>query len=199
MMNEPSRFNTPELLDGLCRCDRQVWEAFYDEHWEPLCRFIQARLPDKANSKVDSEDLAQEVLCRAYTGISRFRGEASLWTWLRSIAQHVIVDTIRTASLHQHLIDGSGALESAREGLHARDMADPETLVVRKDVLGKVLQELQMVLGSYSRLFIKRHLEDLSEEEVAEAEGMKRGTASAYLSRSRHRLRRQRARFAVFL
>ena len=30
--------------------------------------------------KVDSEDLAQEVLCRAYTGIGRFRSNTSLWT-----------------------------------------------------------------------------------------------------------------------
>lgn len=198
-MQEPSRFHTPELLDGLRRGDRQVWEAFYHEQWEPLCRFIQARLPDKANSQADSEDLAQEVLCRAYTGISRFRGEASLWTWLRSIAQHVIVDTMRTVSLRKHLLEGSGALESVREGLHARCMPDPEVSAVREDVLGKVLQELQTVLGQSSGLFLKRHLEDLSEEEVADAEGLKLGTASGYLSRARSRLRRQRARFRPFL
>ena len=198
-MQEPSRFNTPELLDGLRRGDRQVWEAFYHEQWEALCRFIQARLPDKANSQADSEDLAQEVFCRAYTGISRFRGEASLWTWLRSIAQHVIVDAMRTDSLRRQLLEGSGALESVREGLHARGMPDPEVSAVRDDVLGKVLQELQTVLGQSSGLFLKRHLEDLSEEEVAEAEGLKLGTASGYLSRARSRLRRQRARFRPFL
>jgi DNA-directed RNA polymerase specialized sigma24 family protein len=70
---------------------------------------------------------------------------------------------------------------------------------MRKDVLGKALQELQTVLGSYYGLFIRRYLEELSEEEVAEAEGMKRGTASGYLSRARSRLRRQRARFTAFL
>jgi|Tabmets5t2r1_1033131.scaffolds.fasta_scaffold87278_1 RNA polymerase sigma-70 factor (ECF subfamily) len=198
-MQEPSRFNTPELLDGLRRGDRQVWEAFYHEQWEPLCRFIQARLPDKANSQADSEDLAQEVFCRAYTGISRFRGEASLRTWLRSIAQHVIVDAMRTDSLRRQLLEGSGALESVREGLHARGMPDPEVSAVHDDVLGKVLQELQTVLGQSSGLFLKRHLEDLSEEEVAEAEGLKLGTASGYLSRARSRLRRQRARFRPFL
>src|SRR5687768_13862007 len=197
-MHVQSRFNTPELLDGLRRGDRQVWEAFYKEQWEPLCRFIQARLPDNADSQVDSEDLAQEVLCRAYTGISRFRGEANLGTWLRSIAQHIIVDMVRTASLRERLSEGSPALESAREGLLARGMPNPEASAVRKDVVGKVLQELQTVLGSYSSLFIRRHLEDLSEEEIAEAEGMKRGTASGYLSRARQRLRQQRARFTAF-
>jgi RNA polymerase sigma-70 factor (ECF subfamily) len=198
-MQEQSRFNTPELLNGLRRGDRQVWEAFYHEQWEPLCRFIQARLPDKANSQADSEDLAQEVFCRAYTGVSRFRGEASLWTWLRSIAQHVIVDTMRTASLRQHLFEANGALVSAREGLHARGMPDPEVSAVREDVLRKVLQEVQTVLGKSSGLFLKRHLEELSEEEVADAEGLTLGTASGYLSRARSRLRRQRARFRSFL
>jgi DNA-directed RNA polymerase specialized sigma24 family protein len=65
--------------------------------------------------------------------------------------------------------------------------------------VGKMMQELQTVLGNYSSLFLKRHLEDLSEEEVAEAEGLKRGTASTYLSRARDRLRRQQARFTAFL
>jgi RNA polymerase sigma-70 factor, ECF subfamily len=198
-MYEQSRFNTPELLDGLRKRDRQVWEAFYDEQWGPMCRFIQARLPDNANGQVDSEDLAQEVLCRAYTGISRFRGEASLTTWLRSIAQHVIIDTVRTASLGQRLSEGSAVLESVREGLHARGMPDPEASAVHKDIVGKMMQELQTVLGNYSSLFLKRHLEDLSEEEVAKAEGLKRGTASTYLSRARDRLRRQQARFTAFL
>jgi RNA polymerase sigma-70 factor (ECF subfamily) len=196
-MHKPSRFNTPELLDGLRRHDRQVWEALYEEQWEPLCRFIQARLHDRSNSQADSEDLAQEVFCRAYAGIGHFRGEARLGTWLRSIAQHVIVDTARAVSLRQRLHEGNGALESTRENLHARDMPAPEVSTARKDVLGKALQELHTVLGTHSLLFIRRHLEDLSEDELAEAEGIRRGTVSGYLSRARKRLRQHRTRFTA--
>jgi RNA polymerase sigma factor (sigma-70 family) len=123
--------------------------------------------------------------------------EARLGTWLRSIAHHVIVDTARAASLRQRLHEGNGALESTRENLHARDMPDPEVSTVRKDGLGKALQELHTVLGTHSLLFIRRHLEELSEEELAEAEGMRRGTVSGYLSRARTRLRQQRARFTA--
>src|SRR5262245_54256963 len=85
-------FNTPELIHGLRERDCRVWESVYEEQWGPLCRFIQARLDDHTNSQVDSEDLAQEVLCRAYMGIGRFRGDAHLGTWLRGIAQHVILE-----------------------------------------------------------------------------------------------------------
>ena len=59
--------------------------------------------------------------------------------------------------------------------------------------------ELVTVLGQYSSLFIKRHLVDMSEQEVAESEGLKRGTASGYLSRARHLLSQERARFTSFL
>ena len=196
-MPKPSRFNTPEFLEGLRRCDRQVWEAFYEEQWEPLCRFIQARLHNDANSRADSEDVAQEVFCSVYMGIDRFRGEAMLGTWLRSIAQHVMVDSARAASLRQRVHEGNSARESTREQLHARDIPKPETSAVRKDVLGKILQELYTVLGTHSTLFIRRYVQELSEGEVAEAEGMRRGTVSAYLSRARTRLRQERARFTA--
>jgi RNA polymerase sigma-70 factor (ECF subfamily) len=196
-MPNPSRFNTPELLEGLRRHDRQTWEALYEEQWEPLCRFIQARLHNHAAGQADSEDLAQEVFCRAFTGINRFRGEAKLGTWLRSIAQHVIIDAARAASLRQRLHEGNGALETTRESLHGRAIPDPELSAARRNVLGKALQELQVVLGTHSTLFIRRHLEELSEDELAEAEGMKRGTVSGYLSRARKRLRQQQARFTA--
>lgn len=196
-MHKPSRFNTPEFLDRLRRRDRQVWEALYKEQWGPLCRFIQTRLHDHANRQVDSEDLAQEVLCRAYTGINRFRGEAGLGTWLKGIAHHVIVDSARSARLRQRFHDGNDGLESTRDNLHARPMPDPEASAVRKNVLGKVLQELQTVLGAHNMLFIRRHLEELSEDELAKAAGMRRGTVSGYLSRARKRLRQQQARFTA--
>ena len=198
-MHQHSRFNTPELLDGLRKRDRQIWEAFYEEQWEPLCRFIQARWANCRSGHVDREDLAQEVLCRAYTGIAHFRGEACIETWLKGIAQHVIIDTVRMSSVRHALRDTPAALESVREALHSRSTPDPETAAVRKDLGGKLLRELVTVLGQYSSLFIKRHLADMSEQEVAEAEGLKRGTASGYLSRARHLLSQERARFTPFL
>ena len=198
-MPQQSRFNTPELLDGLRKRDRQVWEAFYEEQWEPLCRFIQARWANCRSGHLDREDLAQEVLCRAYTCITHFRGEACIETWLKGIAQHVIIDTVRTSSARQALNDTSAAYEGMREALHSRSTPDPEAAAVRKDLGRKLLQELVTVLGQYSSLFIKRHLVDMSEQEVAESEGLKRGTASGYLSRARHLLSQERARFTSFL
>jgi DNA-directed RNA polymerase specialized sigma24 family protein len=48
-------------------------------------------------------------------------------------------------------------------------------------------------------LFIKRHLEDLSEQEVAAAEGLKYGTASGYLAKARRLLRQKGTRLDSLL
>jgi hypothetical protein len=69
--------------------------------------------------------------------------------------------------LHRRFQEGHDGIERLRENLHARAISDPEAFAVRKSVLRKVLQELLSVLGSYSTLFIRRHLEELSENELA--------------------------------
>jgi DNA-directed RNA polymerase specialized sigma24 family protein len=91
------------------------------------------------------------------------------------------------------------ALESVREACHSCAVPDPEASALRQDLRQRLLRELNVALGKYSDLFAKRHLEGLSEQEVAEAAGLKCGTASGYLARARRLLRQQDARFASLL
>jgi DNA-directed RNA polymerase specialized sigma24 family protein len=117
---------------------RQAREA-ESQQWEPLCRFIQARLADRLNGHLDSEDMVQEVLRRAYTGITHFRSEACIETWLKSIAQHVMINTFRIFGVRHSLHDGPAAHEAVRKALHSRNAPDPETAAVRNDLGRKLL------------------------------------------------------------
>jgi RNA polymerase sigma factor (sigma-70 family) len=198
-MPQRSRFNTPEFLEALRNHDPDAWRAFYEAQWQPLCAFIRARLSHSQNGHADSEELAQEVLCRAYTGITRFRGEAQLETWLQTIAQYAIIDAVREARRERGLSDGTAALERVCEALHARAVPDPEASVLRQGLLRQLMRELDGLLGKYSGLFVKGHLEDLSEQEVAAAEGLKWGTASGYLARARRLLRQNGTRLSSLL
>ena len=196
-MLQRSQFNTPEFLETLRNRDPDAWRAFYEEQWRPLCAFIRARLSHSPNGQADSEELAQEVLCRAYTGITHFRGEAQLETWLRTIAQYAIIDAVRAAQRERRLSEGNAAMESVCEALHVRAVPEPEASALRQDLLRQLLRELNGLLGTYSGLFVKRYLEGLSEQEVAAAEGLKCGTASGYLVRARRLLRQHGARFGL--
>ena len=100
-MDQGSRFNATEILEALRQHDRRTWEDLYNAQWEPLCAFIRVQLGEALACKVDPEDVAQEVFCRAYSSITRFRGEARLETWLRSIAQHTIIAIVRELSFER--------------------------------------------------------------------------------------------------
>jgi RNA polymerase sigma-70 factor (ECF subfamily) len=198
-MRQRSQFNTPELLEALRNRDPDAWRAFYEEQWRPLCAFIRARLSQSPNAQADSEDVAQEVLCRAYTGITRFRGEARLETWLQSIAQYSLIDAARAAGRDRRLREGTAALDGRCEILYSHAVPDPEASALGQDMRRRLLREIREVLGHYGDLFVKRHLEDLSEQEIAAAQGLKCGTASGYLARARRLLRQQGERFDFLL
>jgi DNA-directed RNA polymerase specialized sigma24 family protein len=88
------RYNSypPQLYDieALRRRDRQAWEYLYEAQWGPLCAFSRAQLAKHHPCEIAPEEIVQEVFCRAYSEIKRFRGEARLETWLRSIALRVV-------------------------------------------------------------------------------------------------------------
>jgi len=47
------------------------------------------------SSRQEADDIAQEVFLRATRNLSQFRGEASVVSWLLSIARHVCADHVR--------------------------------------------------------------------------------------------------------
>ena len=71
----------PAEREGLCRFqagERNAFQALVRPHLQGLLALARRQTGDAHWA----EDLLQEVLVRAYRGLSRFRGESSLRTWL---------------------------------------------------------------------------------------------------------------------
>jgi|SRR5262245_7837105 len=81
-----------ELVDAALAGDRQAFDAIVERHRRhvyQLCyRFV--------GNHEDASDLAQDVFVRAYRGLKKFRGQASLGTWLYRIGVNVCLNRIGT-------------------------------------------------------------------------------------------------------
>jgi RNA polymerase sigma-70 factor (ECF subfamily) len=77
--------------------DREAFDLLVERHRTRLESFVELRVWDKLRAFVESDDVVQETLIRAFSSMQGFewQGESSFFRWLATIAEHVILDLRR--------------------------------------------------------------------------------------------------------
>jgi RNA polymerase sigma-70 factor, ECF subfamily len=170
-----------QLLEQARRGDDRAFGTLMQRHADRL-HSLALGLVGNAH---DAEDLLQETLMAAYLGLRRYRGEASLKTWLsrimlnQSARHHRRMRLRRTVSL-----DPPPGLEGATPPSLAQAPAT-SAADARLD-LAELLQQLS---EEHRRVLMLRELEGLSYEEMARVLDLPRGTIESRLFRARQALR----------
>jgi RNA polymerase sigma-70 factor, ECF subfamily len=177
---EQDRLLVQRLLAG----DQDALRRFFDEYFDRLYRFAFARLRGDAAL---AEDAAQNTLARALRGLSGFRGEASLFSWLATICRNEIADLVeKSARVASHTVSldaESGARDAARavaapEGAGEKALAGAERL----KLIRQVLDELP---GKYGEMLELKYIEEWDVERIAHRVGLSFGAAQSQLQRAR--------------
>ena len=132
-------------------------------------------------SPQDAEDLSQEVWLKAYQALATFRSDSSFYTWLRRITINSFLNHQRTNSIR---------------------IAEPETnfdvgcdeTVYSNALFRDVMEALADLTPSQRLMFLLRHYEGMSYEEIGNATGCSPGTAKKSVWRALGKLR---AKFEV--
>jgi len=138
-----------------------------------------------ASDRDQAADWAQETFVRVFAKLREFRGDASLGTWIGSIAISVALSGLRQRKRRDQrevaLPDHHPARPERR--------ADPD--------LSTRLREAVAALAEHYRLvFLLHDVEGYTHEEIAGLLGVETGTSKARLSRARARLRESLSAYA---
>lgn len=133
---------------------------------------------------MDAEDLSQEVWLKAYRALSGFRGEASFYTWLRQIAIHTLLNQQRTHFWGLGKKDRV-ALEDIELPHHIERSLHEQLLVE------EVLQALDGLTPRERLIFLLKHREGMTYDEIATSCGVSVGTIKKALFRTVTKLREQ--------
>jgi RNA polymerase sigma-70 factor (ECF subfamily) len=143
----------------------------------------------------DAEDLSQEVWLKAFKALSGFRGDASFYTWLR----HIIINSFlnhrraaaqRRADSHVDLnVEALCETDEFNNASSARRMRDAEGDIHTKILLDKVLAALGELTPQQRLIFLLKHREGLTYEEISKAFGCSTGTIKKALFRAVVKLR----------
>lgn len=144
----------------------------------------------------DAEDLAQEAWLKAFKAIATFKGESSFYTWLRQITINAFLNhqrSIRThfnqraAELRMIAIDSVDYMEQ----LIQSPTNALEDGVQQKMLLEKVAQALDELTPQQRLIFLLKHEEGMTYDEIAAALKCSAGTVKKSLFRAVTKLRQR--------
>jgi len=163
----------------VARClagDRSAERALYDAHVDRVFR-LAYRLAGDSDL---AQDFTQETFIRAFDRLSQYRGDASLATWLHTIATSVSLNGMRSVTRVRNRsmpIDDVPELPAAQRNVSPHDLR--ERLHASIDALSVKLRPV----------FVMHDVEGYTHEEIANTLGIPVGTSKARLFDARAKLR----------
>jgi RNA polymerase sigma-70 factor (ECF subfamily) len=167
------------LLEGWSEGDRTCGEALVARHYESVLRFFRTK------AGPDADDLAQRTFLRCVEAGKRFKGEASVRSFLFGIARNVLFEHIRSR-VRDGKVDPDFGVSSILD-LNPR----ASTLAFRKAEQRRLVQALQNTPLETQIVLELYYWEELSVDEVARVVEIPPGTVKSRLHRGRELLREQ--------
>ena len=170
----------------VARClagDRVAERALYDAHVDRVYR-LAFRLAGDADL---AQDFTQETFIRAFDRLGQYRGDASLATWLHTIATSVSLNGMRSVT---RLRARSTTLDDVPELPANTKRVAPHDL---RERLHAAIDALSVKLRP---VFVMHDVEGYTHDEISTTLGIPVGTSKARLFDARAKLRAALALFA---
>lgn len=139
-----------------------------------------------------ARDVTQQVFEVVCKGIIRYRGEASVKTWLLAIAHKQCLKEIATRERRQNIFHRQQ--QHIADQLHDHPIRGTATIILSEEWLTRLAQALEQIEPAERSLLIMRFgigvSHELSPEEIARVLGLSRATVYRKLQEALGRLRR---------
>ena len=165
-----------------------AFREFFDQYFPRVYRFCTRRVAEDV-----AEEVTQTVMVNAVRKISRYRGEASLFTWLCQIARHEISAHYRRQSRHRDvlLMEDHDLVRAELESLAADPDLAPERVVDQGQGQAIIQLILDHLPGDYGRVLEWKYMEGYSVDEIAARLGTTPIAVQSMLARARNAFRHQ--------
>jgi RNA polymerase sigma-70 factor (ECF subfamily) len=162
------------------------FDALARQYWPVVFRFLLVSLHDRDAA----ETLTQDCFLKAYGHRERFRGDASVKTWLMQIAVNLARDWGRNRRLQFWKRTSSGKVDLSDVRQWVPDLrSSPEEQTLNKELVQAVWSAAAALPERQRTVLLLRFVEEMDLLEIARATGMKEGTVKTHLFRALHSVR----------
>ncbi len=158
--------------------DREALDPLMERHERRVYRIALAYLrnPD------DAMDAVQETFVKAFLSASRWDGSSDAGPWLSRIAVNHAIDRYRRSKRRR------ATYSPLEEGDHdqriAADEPSPERKAISKNLGERIGVALRALPEKQRAVFVLRHYDDMTLEEISTTLGLRLGTVKSSLHRA---------------
>ena len=173
----------------------------FDRYRDKLLRMVMLRLDGRIVGKVDAEDVLQDAFLESTRRVQDYLNQPTVpfFVWVRQITSQVLTDAHRRylgarmrdvrreVTLHE-----SACADTSSVGLVAQladSLTTPSQFAIRQEAFAELKAALAKLDESDREVLVLRHLEELSNNEVAQILGIDKYAASKRYLRALERLR----------
>lgn len=172
-----------DLMARLVAGDQAALDPLMERHHRRLYRIALGYLRDPDLAL----DAVQETFVKAFQNAARWDGRSEVAPWLVRIAVNQSIDQYRRVRRRRV------AEEPLAEGDHSTTLtvedAAPDRRVLGREIGERIQAALQVLPERQRAVFVLRHYQDLSLEEIAQTLDMSLGTVKSSLHRGLRRMR----------
>jgi RNA polymerase sigma-70 factor (ECF subfamily) len=159
------------LIQRFLAGEEVAFERLVERYYQRIDRLAQ----QVVRHPMAAEDITQECFLRAYRALPRFRGDASLYSWLYRITINLCLNYLRW-----HALQVSTAQDCDASALPAA--ADPAVVLEAQERERLIRSAIDTLPAHYRVAIILRDLEGLSYQEIADILSIPLGTVKSRIN-----------------
>lgn len=161
------------LVEKALQGEKKAFEMIIQKYQQPLLNYIGRMVGERELAL----DFTQEVFIKTYSSLRSYKPQFKFSTWLFRIASNFIIDYWRKKKIDAFSIDHQKKMDKDLPPIQLP--ADEESIVNKFETVQlreRIERALERIPGSLREVFVWRHINELSYEEIAEIKGLPTGT-----------------------
>ena len=175
-----------ELVERTIKGEKEAFEMIIRKYQQPLLNYVGRMVRERELAL----DFTQEVFIRTYSSLHSYKPQYKFCTWLFKIASNFIIDYWRKKKINAFSLDQ----QQRANDLPPLQVADEEPSIVKKfetsELRERIERALEKIPAPLREVFVWRHINEFSYEEMAEIKGLPVGTIKNRVFQAKESIRK---------
>jgi len=174
-------------VESVLKGDKEAFEMIMKKYQTPLLNYIGRMI----NNRQQALDFTQEIFIKSYASLHTYQPKYKFSTWLFKIASNTLIDHWRKKKLDTFSVDQNED-ETRYPSFQIPDNEKPVAQQYELSQLRIRIEEaLKKIPPALKELFVWRHVNEFSYEEIAEIKGLPIGTIKNRVFQAKELIRKQ--------